>query len=61
MTAVQQRMSKNSDVILGAVVSGFSLAEINVALGCVCAALTAVILVLRLRREWRDRNRPPEE
>lgn len=61
-TAVQQRVKmKNLDVAIGAVVAGFSLAQLNVLIGIICGTITAGILALRLRREWRHRNDPPEK
>ena len=47
-TAVQQRVKmKNLDVAIGAVVAGFSLAQLNVLIGIICGTITAGILALQ--------------
>lgn len=49
------------DILIGTVGTGatFGLGFLNVALGCIAGALTVIILVLKLRREWLHRNDPP--
>lgn len=48
-----------NDVIIGTVGTAgtFTLAQFNVALGCIAGLLTCVVMGLKLRKEWRDRNK----
>lgn len=57
------KLMKHGDVIFGAVgtASSFTLGTVNLLLGCTAGVLTVGVMGLRLRREWRHRNRPPED
>lgn len=56
------RMQKHWDVIFGAggVAATWGLTRVNLFLAFVAGVLTVFILTLRLAREWRNRNKPPE-
>jgi hypothetical protein len=50
---------KHGDIVFGAVGTAgtFTLAQINVALGCVAGVLTVAVMLFKLKKEWRDRNK----
>ena len=56
------KIMKNWDIPFGA--SGFvatiSIATVNQAMATVIALMTIFILSLRMCREWKNRNKPPE-
>lgn len=56
-------MHKHWDICFGVVGTGttFSLAAINAALACAAGVITITVLLFRLRREWRNRNQPPDK
>jgi len=55
-----QRM-KHWDAIFATAGLGGTLALVNTYLATVIAVLTCTMLILRLRREWKNRNEPPKE
>ena len=52
---------KHWDAIFATVGMGSTLALANTLLATIIATLTVAMLTLRLRREWRNRNKPPTE
>ena len=57
------RMQKHWDSIFGAVgmVGTITIGHVNLAIGCAVGIATLFVMLLRARREWRHRDRPPEE
>lgn len=54
---------KHGDLLFGTIGTGSSLglAHINLALGISAGVVTLCVMILRLRREWNHRDKPPEE
>ena len=54
---------KNGDVILGTIGSTatFTLGALNVWLGICAGVLTVSVMAIKLRREWRHRDLPPDD
>jgi hypothetical protein len=56
-------MHKHWDILLGT--GGFfgviKLSTINEVLACVAGLTTVSILIIRLGREWKNRNQPPKD
>lgn len=50
---------KSGDIIFGAVGTSatFGLTQINLTLGCIAGVLTVIVMLLKLRKEWRDRDK----
>lgn len=51
------------DVLFGIVGTGvtFGLSQLNLILGCISGVLTIGILIIKFRREFADRNKPPKD
>lgn len=54
-------MRHQGDIVFGAVGTAgtLSLTQWNAYIAFACGVLTFVILVFRLRREWKHRDKPP--
>lgn len=54
---------RHGDIAFGAIGTAgtFTLAHVNLLLGCIAGALTVGVMLLRLRKEWKHRNDPPEK
>ena len=52
---------KHWDAIFATVGMGGTLATVNTLLATVIATLTILMLALRLRKEWNNRNKPPDD
>lgn len=55
-------MQKHWDVLFGAggIATTLTLTQFNQMLACAAGLVTLFVLVMRARREWRHRNKPPE-
>lgn len=49
----------NGDIVFGVVgtTTSLTLSQFNVALGCLAGLLTVCVMGLRLRKEWRNRDK----
>lgn len=49
----------NRDIVFGVVgtTTSLTLSQVNVGLGCLAGLLTVAVMGLRLRKEWRNRNK----
>jgi len=54
-------MKQHWDICIGALVGGWNFILNHVNSGSVIFVLTATLLILRVRREWKFRNRPPTD
>lgn len=56
-------MQKHWDVYfgVGGTVGSITLGQVNAVLGTVTMILTLGVMALRLRREWKSRNKDPNE
>lgn len=50
---------KHGDIVFGVVgtTSTFGLGTINAVLGCIAGVLTVAVMLFKLRKEYRDRNK----
>ena len=48
----------NNDIAFGFIGTSatFGLSQINLVLGCAAGVLTIAVMIIRLRKEWRNRN-----
>lgn len=55
--------TKQWDLCFGAAGTAgtFTLANVSQFFACIAGGITVAILLLRLRREWLNRNTPPDE
>ena len=60
---MELKMSKQWDILLGTVGTAgtITLSTINAWLALTAGILTVFVMALRARREWKGRDRPPED
>ena len=54
-----QSNMNNGDIAFGVIGTAgtFGLGQINLVLGCTAGVLTIAVMLMRLRKEWRDKDK----
>lgn len=56
---MRNSMNNHGDIVFGVAgtVGSLGLGTINVMLGCIAGLLTCAVMAVRLRKEWKNRNK----
>lgn len=49
---------KHGDILFGAIGTSatFGLAQVNLILGCVAGVMTCIVMTIKLRKEWKNKD-----